>query len=878
MHTITINGQRISLERPVTLLEAALSNGIDIPHLCDHPMLEKHGACRICLVSVKGMPRLMPSCITMTENSMVIETETQEVVKARRGVVELMLINHPLECPSCEKTSICRLQDYAFKYGASTGRFKEIKLGKDSPLQDPLIRQNRSRCILCTRCVRMCDGVQGIGALALVGRGNKAAIEHFAGHTLDCEYCGNCISVCPVGALTSKNHFTGGRPWDTEHKALSSCPHCGLGCRVEVEYGKNRIQKVSPKGDAGILCARGSFGYDFITSPERLSSPLVRQEGELREATWEEALARVAKGLMNIRHTYGGRSIAAMASPLCGNEDNYMLQRFMRMALDSPNIDSTVRIGLAASRPLVEGLLGHGAGATAISFIDESDAIIVVGGDPVSEMPVLGVKVRQAHRRGTPVVAFGRTPGLARYTSYLIDAAPGRQWPLLEALTRILIHKRGLPGTSPIIEGEIGKLELPDTTQLQDTHFVEDIECISRMLDDKKTITIIVGRDAAANEHGARNLLVTSALCHVLGARMILCSELLNENGLIDMGCLPDHLPGGASTLDEDAWSRLERAMGFGEGFTQHLKDALSEGLSLAEFFQSAISGDIKAMFVMGANPAASLPFSSFMREALESLDMLVVQDIMLTETAKMADVVLPASAWTERETTYTDASLRVRHTPALIKSKARPDWRILRDLTALCGVPMRAECSEDIMDEISRAVPAYRSASYHAFNNSEFRAIEGKEAAHTASLPDLSEYYTIPVPSKDTLIVDSSIFSFGTLGLLSLSLDSVRKAPTIQLNESTAERLGLKPRSKAKVSTDQGSIIVEVVITSSVGDGSIALVNADGMIELNEMTRYGVSRLTRALFPLYQNLKITPWDRRGTQQRRASVKPAHGD
>lgn len=855
---ITINGRRVTANDGMTVLDTALRNGIEIPHLCDHPLLEKHAGCRMCLVSVAGYPRLVTSCTLKPEEGMVIETETPEVNRARKAVIEFMLINHPLECPSCDKAGTCSLQDYAVRYGAASGRFQEKKIVKSENLGDPLITRNMGRCIMCTRCVRMCSGVQGANALAPVGKGNASIVEPFAGDSFSCEYCGNCLSVCPVGALTSRLQRYGARPWDMDKRSRSICPHCGVGCQVTVESRQGSIQRVNPRSNGrlgeGILCARGSFGYGFVESPERLTSPLIRENGRLRRASWEEALKRVSEGFLEIKRSHGGSAIAGVASTHCTNEDNYMLQRLMRTAFGTNNVDSPARLGIAGSRPFIEGILGPGETATPVSEVPASDAVIVLGGDPVSEMPVLRVKVRNAFMNGATVVTFGHTPGLAMYRAFSFDEPAGQEWPAVEALLGQVLKRRKLKGEVPALDGLIHKLELPEPEDIPSMHHAEDIACAAETLKDKRSVTIVVGRGAAAHEHGARNLLVISALAYALDAGLVLTSEGPNENGLLDMGCTPDRLPGGAAVDDGDAKARSEEAWGCAIPGWQ--------GLTLMEMFEAANTGKVRAMYVMGSNPAASLPDSRLVRHALEKLDMLVVQDILMTETALMADVVLPAAGWAEKEGTYTNVERTVVHLEKALETDLRPDWSILAEMSSLCGVDAEFSSAGEVMAEASGLIKGYGGIRYAGLR--EARGFKSGNGASREGL-DISDYEELcnKPPAKDVrdchLVIKKSIISSGTLSRHSDALISVSASPSLEMNSETASAFGLERGDIAEVITKRGSITLPVRINPSLPEKTIALAGVEQTPGVLGLFQYGTAGIINTTYAQVSGLIIVP-------------------
>jgi NADH dehydrogenase/NADH:ubiquinone oxidoreductase subunit G len=317
--TVTINGRELEIPLGTTVLRAARAAGISIPSLCDYELLAPIGACRMCLVEVEGMQRLQTACTLLPANGMEVTTESSALEKARRDVLELLLINHPLDCPFCDKSGECDLQDMVLKYGPAVGRYTEEKRHVPSSYEDPLLATNMERCIACERCVRMCEEMQGVSALTMVGRGKTTRMEPFSLKSFDCEYCGNCLPACPVGAILSTVQMHNYRPWQMDRKTETVCGHCGVGCQLVVQVRDESIARIDSKTSLGInrglLCSLGRFGYDYVGAEERLTAPLIRKGEELEECTWEDAIAYVADRLTAVKERHGGTAIAGIASP-----------------------------------------------------------------------------------------------------------------------------------------------------------------------------------------------------------------------------------------------------------------------------------------------------------------------------------------------------------------------------------------------------------------------------------------------------------------------------------------------------------------------------------------------------------------------------------
>jgi len=839
MITVTINGNEIEVVKGTTVLRAARAAGISIPSLCDYDLLDPFGACRMCLVEVEGMQRLQTACTLLPADGMALTTESEVLAKARRDVLELLLINHPLDCPFCDKSGECELQDMVLKYGPKIGRYTEPKRIVPARHEDPLLATNMERCIACERCVRLCEEVQGVSALTMVGRGTDTIMEPFSPDSFDCEYCGNCLPACPVGAILSTVEMHNYRPWSIDRETETVCGDCGVGCQLVVQVRDEKIARIATRTDLGInrglLCSPGRFGYQYVGADERLTTPLIRRDGELVECSWEEAINCVADRLTAVKDQHGGGAIAGIASPRCTNEENYVFQRFLRVACGTNNIDSLSRLGFTAAQRHVEDLLGNGVTANEISAIDDCDAILVVGGDPTAINPVLGLSVRQAGRQGARIGVLGRAPGLGRFTDVAVTPPYAEEPAVLEALLSGIAAAKGF--TDRVLERAMG--ELLETSPASDVT-PEGLADLIELLLDATSPAIVVGPELVQRSNGNRGLTAIAGLVHVLGARLYVLAEGANEQGLVDMGCLPDRLPGGAPIGDSTNRHRLQ------ELWAGPVSEA--PGLSLMEIVEAAGS-EVRALYVMGENPVFNIPNSSRVRDALTALDVLLVQDIFLSETARLADVVLPAQAWSERDGTFTNIERRVQRTRKAVAPRAgKPDWQIVGAVASAMGHPMAYAAATEIMDELVQAAPLYGGLSDQSLDG------QGWLVRPEGDVDD-AEFTAFPIARSEPRVegngsylgVDRLLFHSGTTSRHAPALLQICSEANAKIGLELAAELGLKTGDRVRLSTTHGSLTVAVEIDPSINERRVLLSNHFEGQGVFDLLGYEIDPVTKA-------------------------------
>ncbi|MBI2915070.1 MAG: formate dehydrogenase subunit alpha [Firmicutes bacterium] len=764
-----LDGTPRSVPTGTLLLEAARRVGIDIPTLCHHPELSVQASCRLCVVEIEGRG-LVTSCNTPVAAGMVVLSRSSRVVEARRTVLDLMLSNHPNDCLVCHRAGDCRLQDYAYEYGANWGRFPGTAgapgtcvspealqapgeaSGGSEPEEaavppgpemyhdphpsdggrglagddNPFLAWDPAKCILCGKCVRVCSEVVGAYAIQFSGRGFATTV----GTAFDvplaetgCVFCGNCAGVCPVAAVVPRQELGKGRTWQCE-AVETTCCYCGVGCRVKLRVRAGRI--VGAEGgdspvNSGFTCAKGRFGYDFVHHSDRLTTPLVRDGGDrtrgLRDASWDEALELVARRLESIRSMHGADALGVFSSAKCTNEENYLVQKFARAVLGTNNVDHCARLCHASSVTGLARAFGSAAMTNSIEEIDLSRCIFVIGSNTMEAHPVIGYRIHRARLKGaTLIVADPRRVGLAREADIFLQVRPGSNIALLNAMMHVIV-KEGLHDVRFVearTEGFEGLLRSLSSCTPEEAERLtgvprDDIQKAGRAFAGSGASSIFYAMGITQHATGTRNVLAIANLAMLtgnVGRPGTGVNPLRGHNnvqGACDMGALPWQLPGYRDV------SLAENRAPFEREWSRPLPG--SPGLTVTEMIPAAARGRIKALYVCGENPMVTDPDVNHVRKALENLEFLVVQDIFLTETAALADVVLPGASAAEKEGTFTSTERRVQLVRKAVDppGRAHPDWVIVSALSRRMGYPMDYESPASILEEISSLVPSYR-------------------------------------------------------------------------------------------------------------------------------------------------------------------------
>jgi predicted molibdopterin-dependent oxidoreductase YjgC len=686
----------------------------------------------------------------------------------------------------------------------------------------------------------MCNDKQGASAISMIGRGTHTRMEPYTADSFNCEYCGNCLTVCPVGAILSRLYMHSFRPWQVDKEMDTVCSYCGVGCSLVVQVRDDSIKRVIPRMDLGLnkgmLCSRGRFGYEYIGSEERLSTPLIRRNGKLEPGTWSEAFTMVADALGRVKQESGGKAIAGIASPRCSNEDNYIFQKFMRLTCGTNNIDSISRMGYAAAQKYFEDILGQGITSNLIDGLKNSETIVVLGGDPTAVNPILGLSIREAARQGADIVVLGNAKGLERFQTLQIVPPVFKEAEVLESILAEVFSDKGVRGEKTSLDKAIE--ELSDKVIKSDQQGLAELK---KILLESPSTSIVLGADLVQRTDGHRSLFAVAGLTYLLEARLYLLSEKQNEQGVIDTGCVPDMLPGGRPISVPDFKHKFE--MEWNSSIPE------SEGKSLLEIIDGAKNKSIQALYVMGENPVFNMPDGDSVKEALGALEFLVVQDLFLSETAELADVVLPARGWSERTGTFTNLERRIQlQKKAVEPSKGMDDWRIVSEISGKMGSKMEYDDSEDIMYEIANVSPLYRDLTYKEiskgnsiwpYHGEPLRGeISEVPAVSAIETDNKSDYY---------LAVEKPLYHSGTLSRRSAALTKIYPEAALKVGAASAGILGLTDGDKVQISTSSGSLDTSVIIDDSIKDNRVYMSNNFAGSGALSLIKFNIDNVTKA-------------------------------
>lgn len=819
MVKLTIDGKSVSVPEGSTILEAAREVDIHIPTLCWLEKVSTTGACRICAVEIEGVDRPMTACNTPVKEGIVVTTQSEKLTRIRKQIMELILVNHPLDCPVCDAGGECDLQNTCYDLDVTRQEFKAEDVNADTIDHWPLIQQVPSRCILCEKCVKVCHELIGADALFVNEKGDRAFIDKTVEN---CVFCGNCVSACPTGTMISKPFKFKARPWALRN-VPSVCSYCPSQCQIELNVQNNEVFRVTSKDQGttnnGNLCVGGFFGYDYVNSKKRLTSPLIDNEA----TTWEKALELVAVTIERVKEENGPGAIAGFSSPRLTNEENYLFQKLFRAAIGSNNIDTEARFGaMRAMRALDKGLGLKGA-SNSLEAIGRADAVLVFGSDPTAEANAVDWQVQNAVRRGDGKLVLANMRGihLSQFANCELTYKPGSEIALANGLCRILVNRELI--NEEELQRSVSNLdELKADLAAVDLNAVveatgldlQQLEAAADIIGQAQNVAVIFGADVVRSEFGTAKAAAIANLAIMSGALagdggLYPLDDKGNTQGVLDMGVCPENLPGYQSYADnkpafENAWKC----------------DLPDGGLDADGILQEIEAGKVRFLYLAAVNPQ-TFPNSSRWMKALEKVDFLVVQDIFPTEITKLAKVVLPGTSAAEKTGSFTSLDRTVRSFNQAIRpvGQSREDWTIFAELYGRLTKNHVNFSRAAIQQEIEELTALYEGSE----KLGDERRTRVKQSFAVA---DQSLKYQLITVADDAeglqLLTGTSSTHFGTTSTWATAPMEVEPEGLISVNPEDADAAGIVDGGKVKLTSNHGSTVGKAKLTTVVPKGLV--------------------------------------------------------
>jgi formate dehydrogenase major subunit len=742
MVTLTIDGASITVPAGTSVMAAAMKAGTAIPKLCATDSLEPFGSCRMCLVEIEGRRGTPASCTTLVEPGMVVKTQSDNLHKLRKGVMELYISDHPLDCLTCSANGDCELQDMAGVVG-----LRDVRYGKDvanhfettSPLSllkdetNPYFTYDPAKCIVCNRCVRACEEVQGTFALTIEGRGFDSRVSAGGVSFLesDCVSCGACVQACPTATLMENTVIAKGQP---EHSAVTTCAYCGVGCSFKAEMQGDEVIRMVPykegKANEGHSCVKGRFAWGYATHADRITKPMIRAKitDEWREVSWEEAIGHAASEFKRIQKTYGKDAVGAITSSRCTNEEVFLVQKLVRAAFGNNNVDTCARVCHSPTGYGLSKTFGTSAGTQDFKSVAKADVVLVIGANPTDGHPVFASRLKKRLRAGAKlIVADPRRIDLVKSphikAEHHLALLPGTNVALLDSLAHVVVT-----------EGLVNEAFVRERCDLQDfevwARFVaeernspeameaftgvpaDEVRRAARLFAKGGNAAIYYGLGVTEHSQGSTTVMAMANLAMAtgnIGRDGVGVNPLRGQNnvqGSCDMGSFPHEFSGYRHVSDDSTREMFQSMWG--------VELSSEQGFRIPNMLDEAVEGGFKGIYIQGEDIAQSDPNTVHVTSGLEAMECVVVQDLFLCETAKYAHVFLPGSSFLEKDGTFTNAERRISRVRKVMEPKSgKSEWQITIDLAKALGYEMNYTHPSEIMDEIAALTPTFKNVSY---------------------------------------------------------------------------------------------------------------------------------------------------------------------
>jgi formate dehydrogenase major subunit len=862
--TLTIDGQEVTVPEGTTVLRAAALNNINIPKLCATDSLEPFGSCRLCLVEIEGMKGLPASCTTEVKPGMKVTTQSKKLADTRRNVMELYISDHPLDCLTCPTNGDCELQDMAgavglreVRYGYSGANHLDAK--KD--MSNPYFTFDPSKCIVCSRCVRACEEVQGTFALTIQGRGFESKVSPSRNQPFldsECVSCGACVQACPTATLTENGLIEHGVP---EHYVITTCAYCGVGCSFRAEMKGQQVVRMVPNKDGhanhGHSCVKGRFAFGYATHKDRITKPMIREtiHEPWREVTWDEAFEFAANKIRAIQAKYGKHAVGGITSSRCTNEETYLVQKLVRAAFGNNNVDTCARVCHSPTGFGLKATLGESAGTQAFDSVQKADVVMVIGANPTDAHPVFASHLKRRLRAGARLIVVDpRAIDLVRsphiQADYHLALRPGTNVAVVNALAHVILSE-GLEAKEFIAERcEADAYEAwrkfildpqnsPENVEKECGVPAEAIRGAARLYAKGPNSAIYYGLGVSEHSQGSTTVMAIAnlAMCTGnIGREGVGVNPLRGQNnvqGSCDMGSFPHELPGYRHVSDPNVRALFSKAWG--------VEIEADPGFRIPNMFDAAVAGRFKALYVQGEDVAQSDPDTHHVTAALSSLECMIVQDLFLNETAKFAHVFLPGSSFLEKNGTFTNAERRISRVRKVMKPLAGlEDWEVTQRLSNALGYPMNYEHPSEIMDEIARLTPTFAGVSYEKLDRlgsvqwpCNESAEEGTPTMHVREfvrgkgLFKVTPYVPtdeVTTPMYPLLLTTGRILSQYNVGAQTRRTENIKwhDEDVLEIHPHDAEQRGIEDGDWVGLKSRAGETVLRAVISERMQPGVV--------------------------------------------------------
>jgi formate dehydrogenase major subunit len=735
--TLTIDGQEVTVPAGTSVMRAAALSDVKIPKLCATEQLEAFGSCRLCLVQIEGMKGLPASCTTPVAPGMKVTTQNKQLADIRRGVMELYISDHPLDCLTCPANGHCELQDMAGVVGLREVRYgyegaNHLSAEKDT--SNPYFTFDASKCIVCSRCVRACDEQQGTLALTIQSRGfdsTVSASQNVPFMDSECVSCGACVQACPTATLTENTVIEMGQ---AEHSITTTCAYCGVGCSFRADMKGEEVVRMVPNmnghANHGHSCVKGRFAIGYATHKDRIVKPMIRSKisDPWKEVSWEEAIGYAASEFKRIQAKYGRDSIGAITSSRCSNEETYLVQKLVRAGFGNNNVDTCARVCHSPTGYGLKNTIGESAGTQNFDSVMKADVMFVIGANPTDGHPVFASQMKRRLRQGAKLIVADprridlvRTPHIE--AAYHLKLRPGTNVALINSLAHVIVteglvkedfvrERCEIPAFEKWRDFIAQEINSPESMQAVTGVPAADLRAAARLYATAGNGAIYYGLGVTEHSQGSTMVMGIANLAMAtgnIGREGVGINPLRGQNnvqGSCDMGSFPHELPGYRHVSDDAVRHQFEGAWGV------TLRN--EPGLRIPNMFEAALDGEFKALYIEGEDIAQSDPNTQHVTAAMTSMECIIVQDLFLNESAKFAHVFLPGSSFLEKDGTFTNAERRISRVRKVMKSKSGyADWEITQLLSNAVGYPMNYSHPSEIMDEIARLTPTFTGVSY---------------------------------------------------------------------------------------------------------------------------------------------------------------------